>query len=78
MDDLDRAKDVEIMQREQALQKALERPDHEIGEQQDMVDGICYCIDCGNEIDERRLKIKPESVRCVDCKEIWETNNPWL
>ena len=72
MDDLDRAKDLEIMQREQALKNARERPDHEVGEKPDIVDGIHYCIDCGNDIPQARLDIKPESVRCVECKEVWE------
>lgn len=72
MDDLDRAKTLEIEQRQRAIQAALNAPDHDYGEKQDIVDGIHYCIDCGNDIPVERLAIRPSAVRCVDCKEIWE------
>tara|TARA_R100001163_G_scaffold57780_1_gene45826 strand:+ start:475 stop:672 length:198 start_codon:yes stop_codon:yes gene_type:complete len=26
-----------------------------------------YCLECGEEIAEGRLKIAPESTRCIDC-----------
>ncbi len=26
------------------------------------------CIDCGDEIDERRLKVRPQAKYCIDCK----------
>ena len=74
MDDLDRAKDLEMHQREQAIKKALSTPDHDFGEQPDIVDGIHYCIDCAEEIVTERLQIKPDAVRCVYCKKIWEQN----
>jgi hypothetical protein len=36
-------------------------------------DACCYniyCVDCGCEITEERLKSKPDAVRCVDCQEL--------
>ena len=72
MDDLDKAKNLEMQQREQALQQTLSAPDHDYGETPDVVDGIHYCLDCGTEIPDARLAIVPHAVRCVDCKEFWE------
>lgn len=37
---------------------------------QRMADGSYgECIDCGQEIDVRRLQARPESMRCIACKE---------
>ena len=72
LDDLDLAKMTEMADRERAIKVALSVPDHDIGETQDKLNGIVYCIDCANDIPIERLKIKPNAVRCVDCKEIWE------
>lgn len=33
------------------------------------VDGVTYCIDCGEEIPIERLKAIPGCCRCVDCQE---------
>jgi DnaK suppressor protein len=70
MDDLDRAEQQERQQRQFAIKAALnsgietEQPDEE--------NGIRYCLDCGMEIPQERLEARPESVRCVDCKQIKE------
>ena len=72
MDDVDKAKELEMQHRDLALKEALAKPDHDYGEKPDVVDGVHYCIDCGEPIPEKRLEIKPESVRCVWCKTIWE------
>jgi len=26
------------------------------------------CVDCGKEIDPARLEVRPQSIRCIDCK----------
>lgn len=31
-----------------------------------------HCVDCGNEIPERRRKAAPFSKRCIDCQEGFE------
>jgi RNA polymerase-binding transcription factor len=65
MDQLDHAKELEIKQREIALEAHFknqkEEPPHE-------VDGIRYCLDCDDEIPKKRLQARPEAVRCIDCK----------
>jgi len=66
MDDLDHAKDLEMMQRDHALKNAQNRapqPDQEKDEF-----GQIICIDCGDPIPKERLKIHPLAARCVDCK----------
>lgn len=35
--------------------------------------GAAECIDCGNEIEERRRAALPSAVRCVGCQERRET-----
>lgn len=32
------------------------------------------CIDCGNEIDHKRLEAIPEAERCIDCQQSYENN----
>ena len=73
MDDLDRAKDLEMKQREVALESALSAPEHDVGEEQlfDEKEKV-ICLDCCERIPSKRLKAVPEAVRCIDCKTIWE------
>lgn len=65
-DDLDRAKDLEIMQRDIALDKAKQRATQP--EQQHDDDGNVICIDCAVLIPQARLEAKPDAARCIDCK----------
>lgn len=70
MDDLDRAKDLENFQRDNALNaqklKAKEPP-------QDIDDdGTVWCIDCGDEVGTQRLAAKPNAARCIDCQHLSE------
>lgn len=71
-DDLDRAKDLEMKQRQAAVDAALSKPDHGPGESQVMINDEVVCIDCYEPIPEKRLAIKPKAVRCVECKSDWE------
>ena len=65
-DDLDRAKDLEMKQRDVALQNQL---DNAVEREQPLViDGKRCCVDCGMPIPGQRLKARPQSVRCIDCK----------
>ncbi|AUZ85797.1 TraR/DksA C4-type zinc finger protein [Methylophaga nitratireducenticrescens] len=68
MDDIDRAQRQEQMSRDIAID-AAKRRGVEI-EQPDEEDGVRYCLDCGLEIPVQRLQARPESVRCVECKNI--------
>lgn len=65
MDDLDRAKDLEMMQRDIALKNTLNR--HQDKQQFDEA-GNVICIDCAELISPKRLAAKPDAARCVDCK----------
>jgi len=75
-DDVDRAKDLEMMQRKNALDDVLSKPDRNAGEQQLFINDEVCCIDCYEPIPQERLQIKPDAVRCVYCKEIWEKTHP--
>lgn len=75
MDDADKAKEIEVQHRDRAIKQALDKPDRNYGEQPDIVDGVHYCIDCAEVISDERLAIKPDAVRCVWCKTLWENNN---
>lgn len=70
MDDLDRAKDLEMQHRAASLaaqQQAAQETETPI-----VRDGVNYCIDCLDVIPKERIKARPESVRCIDCKELKE------
>jgi phage/conjugal plasmid C-4 type zinc finger TraR family protein len=66
-DDFDRAQELEQLQRDQALQKQLNRP----VQAPLLIDGIRCCRDCEDAISER-VKILPHAVRCVHCQNIYE------
>ncbi|AKJ29334.1 TraR/DksA family transcriptional regulator [Caldimonas brevitalea] len=34
------------------------------------------CIDCGQDIDYRRLMAQPTASRCADCQSVYERNHP--
>lgn len=70
MDEIDRAQRQEQRTRDMAIKAQLQR-DIET-DKPDEENGIRYCLDCGLEIPKARLEKRPESVRCVDCKEIQE------
>lgn len=70
MDDADHAKELEMADRELAISAHKERS-KEI-EPPLEVYGVRICLDCYEEIPEERLRVRPESVRCVSCKEIKE------
>ncbi len=75
MDDLDRAKELEMMQRKAAIEAVLNSQDRSVGEEPIEIDGVRYCLDCYDPIPQSRLEVKPDAIRCVHCKEIWEENN---
>lgn len=67
-DILDHAKDLEMRQRQDALNKALKHSEPE----QDIRDGTVVCIDCATAINPARLKAKPNAARCIHCQQIEE------
>ncbi|MCK5610299.1 TraR/DksA C4-type zinc finger protein [Candidatus Pacearchaeota archaeon] len=67
MDQLDHAKNFEMMRRDIALQAQIEnRLPQEAPVFNDNNQVICK--DCSIVIPPARLEARPESVRCVDCK----------
>lgn len=67
MDDVDRAKEREMQHRAIALAAQLKAAMET--ETPCEIDGLRYCLDCHEEIPQERIAIRPESVRCVPCKE---------
>lgn len=65
---LDHAKDLEMRQRQVALDKALQSNEPE----QWIEDGRVLCIACGVEITQARLAAKPGAARCIHCQRIEE------
>lgn len=66
MDDLDRAKVLEMRERQAALERTLAQ-----GQETEaplIIDGRRCCIDCGQAISPARLAARPQSVRCIHCK----------
>lgn len=70
MDQLDKAKDIELDHRKRSLDSQLKKSIET--EEPHEVDGIRYCLDCDDKIPNARLVARPESVRCVDCKSMKE------
>jgi len=70
MDDADRAKEREMAHRDRAL--ANELAAHMESEPPLIIDGRRCCIDCEEPIPEERLAARPDSVRCIECKQIKE------
>ncbi|WP_297813690.1 TraR/DksA C4-type zinc finger protein [uncultured Methylophaga sp.] len=68
VDLFERAQEREQKDRDIAIEAELLRGRET--EQPDEEDGIRYCLDCGEEIPEDRLKARPDAVRCVYCKEL--------
>ncbi len=75
MDDVDRAKEREMRHRDLSLDAQLKKPDRSPGEEPFEIEGVRVCLDCFVQIPAARLEAKPDAVRCVDCKEIWEMRN---
>lgn len=73
MDQLDQAKQLEQLARQVAIDN-IKNSDIET-EQPDEEDGIRYCLDCADDIDEARLKARPSAVRCVGCQNRKELRN---
>lgn len=78
VDELDRAKVLEMREREASLRRTLAAGRET--EAPRVIDGVRHCLDCGEPIDKERLAARPESVRCIDCKErkekkerLWKT-----
>ena len=67
------AQEVEKRQREEALARQAERA--ATREQPLLVGGKRVCPDCREQLDKKRLKAKPDAVRCVECQELKEKQN---
>lgn len=64
-DQLDRARAIEMRQREAALQEAL----HTTPEPpQQIINGVVCCIDCDEPVSPQRLRAKPNAARCIHCQ----------
>ena len=75
MDEVDHAKEREMLHRKLALEAQLNKPDRGPGEEPVEIEGVRVCLDCFDPIPPARLEAKPDAVRCVDCKERWEKKN---
>lgn len=75
-DPIDEAGRQEEMDRQRALAAARNQPTEEPDEVTDE-NGVKhrYCLDCGIEIDEKRLLAVPTAVRCVPCLDLREKRN---
>jgi DnaK suppressor protein len=67
MDDADRAKELEMRERQAALERTL--AEGRETERPLVIGGVRCCIECGDPIPAARLAARPQSVRCTDCKQ---------
>ena len=68
MDDADRAQSLE----ESTRLAGVRRVTQSIKEKPLVIDGQRVCRSCEEEIEEQRLMITPDAVRCVYCQSIYE------
>ncbi len=83
MDVVDRACHLETAQRQQAIDNQRARQnDKQRAKQNDRQcvhkpplerAGVRVCLDCHNPINPARLCALPQSVRCVECQQIYES-----
>ncbi len=66
MDDLDRAKELEMHQRQVAINNTLNA--ETLPSQLKDEKGRVICLECGVLIPAGRLKAKPKAVHCIDCR----------
>jgi len=72
-DVLDRAKEIEMHQRNVAIQNQLDSAKH--SENPIEFNGHRFCLDCDNEINTKRLLANPKAVRCIGCQEVTESKS---
>jgi phage/conjugal plasmid C-4 type zinc finger TraR family protein len=68
MDEGDFAAEYEYKMREVLLQKHINRPNDPVR----VINGKHFCIDCGEEIEEKRVKVLGVVGRCISCQELYE------
>jgi DnaK suppressor protein len=71
MDIIDQAQQNDREFNEKALTEILKRRnlyDLLYDEKPLIVDGVHYCLDCGDEIPAARIAAKPNALRCIDCQ----------
>lgn len=67
MDILDKAKTLEMADRQRALEnhkRMAKEPD------QLVVNDQVHCIDCEKPVNPKRLAIKPNAARCISCQSL--------
>jgi DnaK suppressor protein len=66
----DNATDMVDQDRENALLEAADSQRQQIREALKRIDDGTYgtCTDCGTQISEARLSVRPEAARCVECQ----------
>lgn len=68
MDEADIATEHDRIFREALIHSHINRPKGDIL----LIDGKYFCQDCGEQIEEKRIKILGACSRCVDCQEAFE------
>lgn len=71
-DQIDQAKDIEAMQRADALAR---HNSNKIIEEPTIIDGLRCCEGCLDVITEQRLNAQPTAVRCVCCQQVEDERN---
>lgn len=69
-DVVDRAQEREQVNLARALERRVEAAT--VREQPFEIEGTRVCLDCFEPLTKKRLKAKPDAVRCVECQELKE------
>jgi phage/conjugal plasmid C-4 type zinc finger TraR family protein len=68
MDEADVAYEHEQRMRQILIERHVNRPK----EQARVIGGKLFCIDCGEEIEEKRVRVLGVVGRCISCQELYE------
>lgn len=72
-DPIDQADEINERNRLIAKSAHLEKHIRQIAKTLNNFEDYGFCLECGSEINEKRLEAQPASTECIYCKEVQET-----
>lgn len=78
MDEADHAKRFERFHRQQSKLALAAHARNPQSEKPLIIEDKVCCLDCRTPIAEERVRLRPESVRCVPCKSAYERAHPYV
>lgn len=74
-DDIDKAEEINERNKQLAESAHYEQSIRQIVKTLNNFEDYGYCLECGSEINVKRLEIQPATTECIYCKEMQESLN---